>query len=96
MALFRGLLGAKRIIGLSVAATSKKTVSAPKGFLAVYVGEDQVQKKRYVVPISYLSQPSFQALLSKSEEEFGFDHPMGGLTIPCPEDTFISVTSRFQ
>ncbi|RID73613.1 hypothetical protein BRARA_B00754 [Brassica rapa] len=96
MALFRGLLGAKRIIGLSVAVTSKKTVSAPKGFLAVYVGEDQVQKKRYVVPISYLSQPSFQALLCKSEEEFGFDHPMGGLTIPCPEDTFISVTSRFQ
>ncbi|WZY75093.1 auxin-responsive protein SAUR21 [Brassica rapa] len=96
MALFRGLLGAKRIIGLSAAATSKKTVSAPKGFLAVYVGEDQVQKKRYVVPISYLSQPSFQALLCKSEEEFGFDHPMGGLTIPCPEDTFISVTSRFQ
>ena len=96
MALFRGLLGAKRIIGLSVAATSKKTVSAPKGFLAVYVGEDQVQKKRYVVPISYLSQPSFQALLCKSEEEFGFDHPMGGLTIPCPEDTFITVTSQFQ
>ncbi|CAN7121547.1 unnamed protein product [Brassica rapa subsp. narinosa] len=94
MALFRGLLGAKRIIGLSVAATSKKTVSAPKGFLAVYVGEDQ--KKRYVVPISYLSQPSFQALLSKSEEEFGFNHPMGGLTIPCPEDTFINVTSRLQ
>ncbi|KAJ0261129.1 hypothetical protein HA466_0043060 [Hirschfeldia incana] len=96
MALFRGLLSAKRIIGLSIAATSKRTVSTPKGFLAVYVGEDQVQKKRYLVPVSYLSQPSFQALLSKSEEEFGFEHPMGGLTIPCPEDTFINVTSRLQ
>ncbi|CAN7005689.1 unnamed protein product [Brassica rapa subsp. trilocularis] len=98
MALFRGLLSAKRIIGLSVTATSKRTASAPKGFLqwflAVYVGESQ--KKRFVVPISYLSQPSFQALLSKSEEEFGFAHPMGGLTIPCPEDTFINVTSRLQ
>ncbi|CAN6848320.1 unnamed protein product [Brassica oleracea var. botrytis] len=94
MALFRGLLGAKRIIGLSVAATSKKTVSAPKGFLVVYIGEDN--KKRHLVPISYLNQPSFQALLSKSEEEFGFDHPMGGLTIPCPEDTFINVTSQLQ
>ncbi|CAN7067852.1 unnamed protein product [Brassica rapa subsp. trilocularis] len=40
--------------------------------------------------------PSFQALLSKSEEEFGFDHPMGGLTIPCPEDTFITVTSGLK
>ncbi|KAF2560228.1 hypothetical protein F2Q70_00014459 [Brassica cretica] len=73
-----------------------KTVSAPKGFLAVYVGEDNVQKKRFLVPVSYRNQPSFQALLNKSEEVFGFDHPMGGLTIPCPEDTFITVTSQFQ
>ncbi|KAG2333991.1 auxin-responsive protein SAUR21 [Brassica napus] len=92
MAFVRNLLGAKKILG---AATSKRAASAaPKGFLVVYVGESQ--KKRYVVPISYLSQPTFQALLSKSEEEFGFDHPMGGLTIPCPEDIFINVTSRLQ
>ncbi|CAH2072472.1 unnamed protein product [Thlaspi arvense] len=98
MALVRTLLGAKTILGRSVVAaaeTSKKVASAaPKGFLAVYVGESQ--KKRYLVPISYLNQPSFQALLSKSEEEFGFDHPMGGLTIPCPEDIFINVTSRLH
>ncbi|CAH8381405.1 unnamed protein product [Eruca vesicaria subsp. sativa] len=97
MALVRSLLGAKKILSRSVtasAATSKQAASAaPKGFLAVYVGESQ--KKRYIVPISYLSQPSFQDLLNKSEEEFGFDHPMGGLTIPCPEDTFISVMSQF-
>ncbi|XP_018437871.1 auxin-responsive protein SAUR20 [Raphanus sativus] len=98
MAFVRNLLGANKILGRYVTAaadTSKRATSAaPKGFLAVYVGEGQ--KKRYVVPISYLSQPSFQALLNKSEEEFGYDHPLGGLTIPCPEDTFISVTSRFQ
>ncbi|CAN7037956.1 unnamed protein product [Brassica rapa subsp. trilocularis] len=99
MALVRSLLGAKKILGRSVTATAstnkRATMAAPpKGFLAVYVGESQ--KKRYVVPISYLSQPSFQALLSKAEEEFGFDHPMGGLTIPCPEDTFINVTSRLH
>ncbi|KAL0876405.1 hypothetical protein Bca101_026110 [Brassica carinata] len=84
MASMRNLLSAKKILGRSVtttASTSKRaTLAAPKGFLAVYVGE--IQRKRYVVPISYLSQPSFQALLRKSEEEFGFDHPMGGLTIP--------------
>ncbi|KAJ7001374.1 hypothetical protein NC653_011718 [Populus alba x Populus x berolinensis] len=28
-------------------------------------------------------------LLTKAEEEFGFNHPMGGLTIPCREDKFI-------
>ncbi|CAN1852700.1 Auxin-induced protein X15 [Linum perenne] len=26
-----------------------------------------------------------------AEEEFGFDHPMGGLTIPCSEEIFASV-----
>ncbi|KAJ0238562.1 hypothetical protein HA466_0237440 [Hirschfeldia incana] len=99
MAFVRYLLGAKKILGSSVtaaASTGKRVASAapPKGFLAVYVGESL--KKRYVVPISYLSQTSFQALLSKSEEEFCFNHPMGGLTIPCPEDAFIAVTSRLQ
>ncbi|KAF9676109.1 hypothetical protein SADUNF_Sadunf09G0104100 [Salix dunnii] len=52
-----------------------------KGYIAVYVGEEE--KKRFVIPVSYLNQPSFQKLLSKAEEEFGFQHPMGGLTIPC-------------
>ncbi|CAN1785253.1 Auxin-responsive protein SAUR21 [Linum perenne] len=66
----------------------------PKGFLAVYVGEKQ--KKRFVVPLFYLSQPLFQDLLSMAEEEFGFDHPMGGLTIPCSEETFISATSSLS
>ncbi|MCD7467140.1 hypothetical protein HAX54_004414 [Datura stramonium] len=66
----------------------------PKGHFAVYVGEEQ--KKRYVIPISFLSQPLFQDLLSQAEEEFGFDHPMGGLTIPCREDIFIDLTSRFR
>ncbi|XP_015170437.1 auxin-responsive protein SAUR21-like, partial [Solanum tuberosum] len=65
-----------------------------KGHCAVYVGESQ--KKRFVVPVSYLSQPLFQDLLAKSEEEFGFDHPMGGLTIPCKEDVFVDLTSRLR
>ncbi|CAN0902463.1 Auxin-responsive protein SAUR24 [Linum grandiflorum] len=70
-------------------------LNVPKGFLAVYVGEE-TQRKRFVVPVSYLSQPSFQDLLSIAEEEFGFDHPMGGLTIPCSEETFISATSNLS
>lgn len=66
----------------------------PKGHLAVYVGE--IQKKRYVVPISYLNHPSFQGLLHQAEEEFGFNHPTGGLTIPCSENAFVELTSRMQ
>ncbi|KAB2042951.1 hypothetical protein ERO13_D02G221700v2 [Gossypium hirsutum] len=68
--------------------SSKKV---PKGYFAVYVGESQ---KRFVIPVSFLNHPSFQDLLGKSEEEFGYSHPTGGLTIPCNEDTFLEVTSR--
>jgi len=67
--------------------------SVPKGYLAVYVGE---KMKRFVIPISYLTQPSFQDMLSQAEEEFGYDHPMGGLTIPCSEDVFQKITSRLN
>ncbi|TQE02569.1 hypothetical protein C1H46_011803 [Malus baccata] len=49
--------------------------------------------KRRDIPISFLSRPSFQDLLSKAEEEFGYDHPMGGLTIPCREEIFIDLAS---
>nr|CAN62607.1 hypothetical protein VITISV_016868 [Vitis vinifera] len=56
----------------------------------------RAQKKRFVVPISYLRNPSFQQLLSQAEEEFGFDHPMGGLTIPCTEEAFIDITSSLN
>ena len=44
-----------------------------------------------MIPISYLKHPSFQNLLSKAEEEFGFDDPLGGLTIPCREEAFIDL-----
>ncbi|XP_076936697.1 auxin-induced protein 15A-like [Bidens hawaiensis] len=63
----------------------------PKGHLAVYVGEKQ--KRRFVIPISFLEQPLFQVLLHQSEEEFGFDHPMGGLTISCQPDAFFHLVA---
>ncbi|WVZ02816.1 hypothetical protein V8G54_023622 [Vigna mungo] len=72
---------------------SSKVVDAQKGHLAVYVGE---KMKRFVIPVSYLNQPSFQELLSKAEEEFGYDHPMGGLTIPCSEDVFLKYVGENQ
>nr|GEW79253.1 zinc finger, CCHC-type, retrotransposon Gag domain protein [Tanacetum cinerariifolium] len=62
-------------------------IETPKGYFSVYVGERR--KKRFLVPLSYLKQPLFQTLLRMPEEEFGYAYPMGGLTIPCKEETFI-------
>jgi len=73
--------------------SSPKVVDVPKGYLAVYVGK---KMKRFVIPVSYLNQPSFQHLLNEAEEEFGYDHPRGGLTIPCNEDEFLTLSSHFQ
>ncbi|CAN1159160.1 Auxin-responsive protein SAUR24 [Linum perenne] len=83
-----------RRTGSGSSRTSSRFANVPKGYLAVYVGE--TQKKRFVVPVSYLSEHSFQDLLSMAEEEFGYEHPMGGLTIPCSEETFISATSNLS
>ncbi|KAK7409783.1 hypothetical protein VNO78_00096 [Psophocarpus tetragonolobus] len=67
-------------------------LDVPKGHFAVYVGENRT---RYIVPISFLTHPEFQSLLRQAEEEFGFDHDMG-LTIPCQEVVFRSLTSMLR
>ncbi|XP_022763126.1 auxin-responsive protein SAUR21-like [Durio zibethinus] len=74
--------------------SSSETTVVPKGHFAVYVGE--AEKKRFVVPISILKHPSFKNLLSQAEKEFGFNHPMGALTIPCNEEAFIDLTCNLQ
>jgi SAUR family protein len=75
-------------------ASASKRADVPKGHLAVYVGESY--KHRFVVPISYLKHPLFQDLLRRAEEEHGYDHPMGGLTIPCSKNTFLYITSHLN
>ncbi|XP_022136192.1 auxin-responsive protein SAUR24-like [Momordica charantia] len=82
-------------MGLRQLLKRNQGVSAvPKGYCAVYVGESQ--KKRFVIPISYLNQPCFQELLCQAEEEFGYYHPMGGLTIHCRDDIFTDLISRLN
>ncbi|KAH6767228.1 SAUR-like auxin-responsive protein family [Perilla frutescens var. hirtella] len=73
-------------------SSQRRSADVPKGHFAVYVGEGEM--KRFIIPLSFLNHPSFQDLLSQAEEEFGFNHPMGGLTIPCSEDAFIDIASR--
>uniref|UniRef100_A0A7N0TCW5 Small auxin up regulated protein n=1 Tax=Kalanchoe fedtschenkoi TaxID=63787 RepID=A0A7N0TCW5_KALFE len=91
----RSMIGnARHLFKLQPLVSGRKQLEVPKGHVAVYVGE--IQMKRFVVPLAYLNHPSFAALLKTAEDEFGFDHPMGGLTIPCKEDAFIDLTSRLH
>ena len=86
-------LPAIRQASLAASQASSKFVEVPKGYLAVYVGE---KEKRFMIAISYLNQPSFQDLLYQAEEEFGYDHLLGGHTIPCSEDFFQRITSHLN
>ena len=91
-----GVLSAKKLLQRSFSNTNKAAAMAldvPKGHFSIYVGEN---KKRFVIPVSLLNHHSFQELLSQAEEEFGFDHPMGGLIIPCAEDAFIDLVSKLS
>nr|GMD11023.1 auxin-induced protein 15A-like [Ipomoea batatas] len=72
------------------------TADVPRGHLAVYVGESPDERHRFVVPISYLNHPLFHDLLSLAEEEYGFRHPTGGLTIPCTQAAFLNIISHLQ
>ncbi|KAL4390032.1 hypothetical protein AHAS_Ahas03G0104500 [Arachis hypogaea] len=60
------------------AKTISKGLEVPKGYLAVYVGDNM------------------RRLLSQVEEEYGYNHPMGGLTILCSEDEFLSIDSSLN
>ncbi|KAE8725595.1 Indole-3-acetic acid-induced protein ARG7 [Hibiscus syriacus] len=73
----------------------RETKTVPKGHFVVYVGEAD-EKKRFVAPISFLNHSSFQKLLSEAEEEYGFNHPMGVLTIPCSEEAFLDLFCCFK
>ncbi|KAF3435833.1 hypothetical protein FNV43_RR22925 [Rhamnella rubrinervis] len=75
-----------------IRSRSLKGSDVPKGYFAVYVGESE--KKRFVIPISLLKEPSFQDLLSQTEEEYGYEHAMGGITIACSEDIFFNLISQ--
>ncbi|XP_028553046.1 auxin-responsive protein SAUR50-like isoform X2 [Dendrobium catenatum] len=64
----------------------------PRGYLPVYVGQE---KRRFVIPVTYLSSPVFKLLLAKAEEEFGFDHD-GALTLPCEIEPFKYILQVMQ
>nr|GLL25716.1 auxin-responsive protein SAUR21-like [Ipomoea trifida] len=70
--IFRAKQGLRRS-----SSRTNREFEVPKGHFAIYVGDNE--KRRFVIPVSYLKDPSFQDFLSQAEEEFGFDHPTANL-----------------
>ncbi|KAB2603276.1 auxin-induced protein X10A-like [Pyrus ussuriensis x Pyrus communis] len=87
------VIPAKKLLRRSF-SNSSQGASNNLAYFPVYVGVSE--KQQFVVPISFLNQPAFEDSLSESEEEFGFDHPMGGLTIPCRQDSFLDLISHLS
>ncbi|WOK98998.1 auxin-responsive protein SAUR32-like [Canna indica] len=54
----------------------------PKGCMAVRVGQEGEEQRRFVVPVAYLSHPLFAELLEEAAEEYGFSQ-RGAIAIPC-------------
>ncbi|KAF7825354.1 Auxin-responsive protein SAUR36 [Senna tora] len=69
--------------------------AVPKGHLAVYVGREDGEFHRELVPVIYFNHPLFGELLKEAEKEFGFQHP-GGITIPCRFTEFERVKTRIE
>lgn len=71
---------------------ASKAMDVPKGYFAVYVG--LTEKKRFVIPLSFLKEPSFQDPLCQAEQEYGYVHSMGGITITCDKAIFFELISH--
>ncbi|KAF8722382.1 hypothetical protein HU200_022492 [Digitaria exilis] len=62
----------------------------PKGCVAVQVGADGEEKRKYAVPLGHLKHPLFGELLEEAAREYGFHQP-GAIAIPCRVDRFVQV-----
>ncbi|CAL9089287.1 unnamed protein product [Musa textilis] len=59
----------------------------PEGCMAVRVGQEGEEQRRFVVPVAHLSHPLFAELLEEAKAEYGFSQP-GAICIPCGVDHF--------
>ncbi|KAK2649464.1 hypothetical protein Ddye_016953 [Dipteronia dyeriana] len=74
----------KRMVNAADEKKSEKLELA-RGCVAIYVGQE---RKRYQVPLIYLSLPNFQQLINTSQEDV-FDVKIDGpITLACATHTF--------
>ncbi|KVI05799.1 uncharacterized protein LOC112509258 [Cynara cardunculus var. scolymus] len=85
----------KKTLSFSDISNSNSSSSSPssqedvvrKGYLAVWVGREEDEMKKFVIPTDYLAHQAFSVLLREAEEEFGFQQE-GILKIPCDISLF--------
>ncbi|XP_077234189.1 auxin-induced protein 15A-like [Tasmannia lanceolata] len=68
------------------------SATTPTGFVAVYVGDE---RRRFVVPMAFLSHPLFKMLLDKAQKEYGFEQRKG-LVVPCTVSTFQEIVNAME
>ncbi|KAL9413196.1 hypothetical protein AB3S75_041796 [Citrus x aurantiifolia] len=82
------LLGKKKILladeceEIEDSSTNNVPEDVKEGHVAVLAMDGNDQAKRFIVPLNYLSHPTFMSLLEQAAEEYGFDRG-GALTVPC-------------
>ncbi|KAK3170428.1 hypothetical protein Dsin_025391 [Dipteronia sinensis] len=76
----------KRLVNAAAADEKKfEKLDLARGCVAIYVGQE---RKRYQVPLIYLSLSNFQQLINASQEDV-FDVKIDGpITLACPTHTF--------
>ncbi|CAN1171819.1 Protein SMALL AUXIN UP-REGULATED RNA 16 [Linum perenne] len=71
----------------SLNSLGKKPTNVPgdvkEGHFTVLAVEGVEEPQRFIVPLSYLTHPTFLRLLEQAAEEFGFDGREGALAVPC-------------
>lgn len=72
-----------------LSSCSSPPCKTPTGSFTIYIGEE---RRRFVVPMGYLSHPLFKMMLDKSSKEFGFNQK-NGLVVPCSVNAFQEVVS---
>ncbi|KAM4070175.1 hypothetical protein ACB094_12G144700 [Castanea mollissima] len=64
---------------------SSKTRKVTKGYIGLYVGEE---KKRYEIPVKYLSLPAIQELIVQSQADELEPKIQGPIMLACRTDEF--------
>ena len=80
-----GLNHSKKSYNRIDSTKSSKTRKVPKGYIGLYVGEE---KKKYEIPVKYLSLPAFQELIVQSQADELEPKIQGPIMLACRTEEF--------